>query len=273
MSPVLTIAGQEIRDGLRDRWVVAATVLMAVLALSLVLMGSAPAGNVKTSPLAVAVVSLASLSIFLVPLIALLLSHDAIVGETERGTILLLLSYPVARWQLLTGKFLGQMAIITFATVLGYGVAGLAVEAMSADGGGAGRLAFLVLLASSIALGAVFVGFGYLISVSVRERGTAAGLAVAVWLVFVVLYDTALLGVLVTADIPAWALNTLLLLNPADVYRLLNLTGFEEVRYLSGMAGLSVKAGLGGAALVGALLAWLAVPLAIAAARFGRREL
>ena len=41
------------------------------------------------------VVSLSSLTIFLVPLIALLLSHDAIVGEAERGTLLLLLSYPV----------------------------------------------------------------------------------------------------------------------------------------------------------------------------------
>ena len=30
-----------------------------------------------------------------VPLIALLISHDAIVGEMERGTMLLLLSYPV----------------------------------------------------------------------------------------------------------------------------------------------------------------------------------
>ena len=41
-------------------------------------------GVVKAEPLAVVVVSLVSLSIFLVPLIALLLSFDAIVGEHER---------------------------------------------------------------------------------------------------------------------------------------------------------------------------------------------
>ena len=41
------------------------------------------------------VVSLASLTVFLVPLIALLLAYDAIVGEAERGTLLLLLAYPV----------------------------------------------------------------------------------------------------------------------------------------------------------------------------------
>ena len=43
----------------------------------------------------VVIVSLSSLTILL-PLIALLISHDAIVGEMERGTLLLLLSYPVA---------------------------------------------------------------------------------------------------------------------------------------------------------------------------------
>jgi ABC-type Na+ efflux pump permease subunit len=42
--------------------------------------------------------------------IALLISHDAIVGEMERGTMLLLLSYPVGRWQVLIGKFVGISA-------------------------------------------------------------------------------------------------------------------------------------------------------------------
>ena len=43
------------------------------------------------------------------PLIALLLSYDAIVGEVERGTMMLLLTYPVARWQVVLGKFLGHV--------------------------------------------------------------------------------------------------------------------------------------------------------------------
>src|SRR5690606_3252527 len=123
----LVIAAQEIRVGMRNRWVLATTVLMAALALSLALLGSAPTGAVKADPLAVVVVSLASLTIFLVPLIALLLSFDAIVGEQERGTLMLLLSYPVARWQVVVGKALGQVAILAVATVVGYGAAALAL--------------------------------------------------------------------------------------------------------------------------------------------------
>ena len=73
---------------------------MAGLALVLALLGSTPTGTTKISALTVTVVSLSSLSIFFVPLIALLLSYDSIVAEHERGTLILLLAYPVARWQI-----------------------------------------------------------------------------------------------------------------------------------------------------------------------------
>ena len=101
MRNVLLIAGKEIQESLRNRWVLATTLLLAALALTLTLLGSAPTGSVGVRPLDVVIVSLSSLSVFLLPLIALLISHDAIVGEIERGTMLLLLSYPVGRWQVL----------------------------------------------------------------------------------------------------------------------------------------------------------------------------
>jgi hypothetical protein len=125
---ILMIAAQEIRVGLRNRWVAATTGLMAALALSLVLLGSAPTGAVGADPLAIVVVSLTSLTIFLIPLIALLLSFDGIVGEHERGTLMLLLSYPVARWQVVVGKVLGQTAILGVATLVGYGAAAAALS-------------------------------------------------------------------------------------------------------------------------------------------------
>ena len=72
---------------MRNRWVLATTLLLAALALSLTFLGSAPTGNVGAGALDVVVVSLSSLTIFLLPLIALLISHDAVVGEMERGTM------------------------------------------------------------------------------------------------------------------------------------------------------------------------------------------
>jgi Cu-processing system permease protein len=123
MRQIALIAGKELRDGLRNRWVLAVTLLLALFALTLSFLGAAPTGSVKVSPLAVTIVSLSSLSIFLLPMIALLLSYDAIIGEWERGTLGLLLAYPVARWQVMLGKFAGHVGILAIATVLGYGTA------------------------------------------------------------------------------------------------------------------------------------------------------
>src|SRR5690625_4018469 len=104
---ILLLALQEICIGLRNRLFIATTLVLGVLALSLVLLVSAPTASVKVDALAVVVLSLASLTIFLVPLIALMLSFATIVVEHERGTLMLLLPYPIARWQVIVGKVLG----------------------------------------------------------------------------------------------------------------------------------------------------------------------
>ncbi len=72
MRTVLVIALKEIRESMRNRWVLATTLLLAALALTLTFLGSAPTGNVGAGALDVVMVSLSSLTIFLLPLIALL---------------------------------------------------------------------------------------------------------------------------------------------------------------------------------------------------------
>lgn len=274
MKQVFIIMGKEWRDGMRNRWVLATTALLAALALTLAFLGSAPTGAVKTGALAVTIVSLSSLTIFLIPLIALLLSYDAICGEIDRGTMALLLSYPVARWQVLLGKFFGHLAILAFATLIGYGFAGLAVQWAGADDPGAWS-AFAFMIGTSALLGGVFVAIGYFISTLVRDRGTAGGVALGVWLFFVLLYDMALLGGLVAdqgRNVTPAVLNALLLLNPADVYRLLNLTTSKDVSGFAGVAGLGADSGLGLWALMGALVVWMVAPLAASVVLFARRQ-
>jgi len=274
MNALMAIAGQEVRAGLRNRWVAATTLILAALALSLVLLGSAPTGTVGASPVAVVVVSLASLTIFLLPLLALLLSFDAIVGEAERGTLLLLLAYPVARWQVVLGKFLGHAAILGLATVVGYGAAG-ALLAFTGAADAEAWTAFAVLIGTSVLLGMAFVALGSLASIVVRERPTAAGLAVGLWLVFVLLYDAALLGLLVLdqgATVSGGVLDALLLLNPADVYRLINLTGDGAAALLAGMSAPGEAGAIPVAALYAALAAWIVLPLGAGVLVFNRRH-
>ncbi|MBD9375291.1 ABC transporter permease [Rhizobium sp. ARZ01] len=275
MSNILIVAGKEMREGMRNRWVLATTLLLATLALTLTFLGSAPTGNVGASRIDVVIVSLSSLTIFLVPLIALLISHDAIVGEIERGTMLLLLGYPVGRGQIVLGKFLGHLAILCIATVCGYGTAAIALAAMGGATDAQSWLAFLSMTGSSVLLGAVFISIGYLVSARAAERSTAGGIAIAIWLFFVLIYDMALLGGLVAAQgrsLPDGLLDFLLLANPTDAYRLLNLGGGGAAA-LSGMGGLAKTSILTGEILLLALCLWVAAPLALASMTFSRREI
>ena len=276
MRTIAILAAKEIRDGLRNRWVVAMTLLMAALALTLALLGSAPTGSVGVSPLSVIIVSLSSLTIFLVPLIALLISYDAIAGDVERGTMGLLLSYPVTRREVIAGKFLGHLAILAIATVIGYGAAGVALAITGGDVEAGAWGAFATMVGTSILLGAAFIALGYLASTLVRDPRTAGGIAIGLWLFFALLYDMALLGLLVADQgktITVDALNVLLLANPADVYRLLNLTGFSNVSLFAGMAGLADQLNVSTAVLAATLVAWTVLPLSLAAMVFARREL
>jgi len=275
MRNIVIVAAKEIKEGLRNRWVLATTLLLAALSLSLTFLGSAPTGNVGAGALDVVVVSLSSLTIFLLPLIALLISHDAVVGEMERGTMILLLSYPVGRYQVILGKFCGHVLILAFATVIGYGAAAAALAITGAAVLAASWYAFAAMLGTSILLGAVFVAIGYLISSLARDRGTAAGVCVGIWLLMVLVFDMALLGILVVDQgrvISAPVLDALLFLNPTDLYRLTNLTGFN-VSQFSGMAGLAGTATVGIGALLLGLVVWIAAPLGLATAFFARREL
>jgi Cu-processing system permease protein len=134
---------------------------------------------------------------------------------------------------------------------------------------------FAVMIGSSVLLGAVFIAIGYLISALVHDRGTAIWAAIGVWLLLVLIYDMALLGVLVVDQgrtITAGLLNILLLLNPTDVYRLFNLTRSANVSQFAGMAGLAKNAVWNQSTLLAILLLWTIIPLALAGSVFARRE-
>ncbi len=272
MTVLWHLALREFRAGLRNRWVAATIIILAALALCLAWLGTAPVGASKASPLSVTVVSLSSLSVYLLPLIALLLSHDAIVGEQERGTLPLLLSYPVARWQVVLGKFAGHLTILTCAVVLGYGSAGLVIALASAEGAD-GAQAFAALCGSSVLLGAVFLALGYLLSALADERATVVGLVIGLWLLLVVLYDLGLLGLLLldrTQAITPPVFTVLLLANPADAFRIFNLTLFEDVRQLGGLA---TGANSNGVAALAVMVGWVAAALLAAVAALARKEL
>ena len=276
MHEILTVARKEFLEGVRNRWLIGIVIILALFALGLGYLGTAVSGKAGLLPLDTLIVSLASLAVFLLPLIALLLGYDTIIGERENGTLLLLLSYPLSRSQLISGKFLGHLLVLTLATVLGFGVAAASIAALSGNlvDPALWRL-FGAFIFSSVLLGGVFLALAYLISVTVSEKTHAVALALGLWFFFVLAYDLGLLGLLVLSHgaIGRDLFPYLLLLNPNDVFRLANFTLVGASTAYPGMAPIVMQGGFSLPLLLSTLLGWLVLPFLLALWRFQRAEL
>jgi Cu-processing system permease protein len=239
MNRVAAVASTEFRIAIRNRWVAIAVVMMALFAMVLSAAGSAPTGQLGADKLSVTVASLTSLAVYLVPLMALLIAFDTIAGEIERGTLPLILTYPVSRGEILAGKFVAHLGTLALATAVGYGIAAAASIWMDARAV-AGIPALVRLFWTSMLLGAAFLGIAYAISAITRRPGAAAGVAIGVWLVLIVLYDLGLLAAVVADQGQAFTTLVfpwLILANPADAFRLYNLAASEATAAAAGIAG------------------------------------
>jgi Cu-processing system permease protein len=263
------VAGKEFRDRIRNRWVLAVTLVFTAFALVIAYFGAAQQGAVGFRSIEVTIASLTSLVIYLVPLIALILGFDAIVGERERGSLDLLLSMPLTRFELLMGKFLGLSAALACSTVVGFGVVGLLLGFKLSPQSWFHYAGFIF---SSVLLGMAFLSLAVTLSVFATDRARASGGAIALWFFFVLVYDLLLLGALVASGgaIGADAFPYLLLLNPADVFRILNIFGLDDVRTLYGLTTVFPERLANPGVLGAAMLAWIALPLALANWRFRR---
>lgn len=245
----------------RDRWVLVVTGLFITLAGGVGLYGKAAEGaeGALTAP------SLMTLCSFLVPLVALVLGHDAIVGERERNTLGLLFSLPVRRGEVLLAKFLGRALALALAVILGLGTAAAVL-----GGGQADRLLYLVL--PTLLLGLCFLSIGVAISTFVERRATAASAIVSVWFLFVLFYDMGLLALLVATDgqVPQSVVVGLVAANPAGLYRmgvLVDLVGpaaLGEMGLGAALPSIPVRDAIWGA--------WVVVPLVLGGIGLARRR-
>ncbi|MBO9467942.1 ABC transporter permease [Tropicibacter sp. R15_0] len=239
MTRVLALASCEMKILRRNRWLVVATLIMVLFALALTFAGSAPTGTLGVDMLTISVASMTTLSVYLAPLLALMISFDAITGDADRGSLALLLSYPAGRGEVLLGKFIAHLGALAIAMVIGFGTAG-AVAAWFGGAGAESLMALARLIATSIILGAVFVSLGYLVSALASSSTAAAGLSAGLWLIFVVLYDLGLLGAVVMDEGGAFTQSIfpwLMVANPADAFRVWNIAGSEGIALSSGMTG------------------------------------
>ncbi len=242
----------ELLERARDRWVLVISILFALLASAVSVYGGRTGADAEalTGP------SLVTLASLFVPLVALVLSHDAIVGERERNTLGLLLSLPVGRLEVVFAKLVGRALALTVAVGLGLGAAILLQPA-------AQQAVLLSLLPPTLLLGLAFLSIGMLISSVASRQAMASSLVVVTWFCLVFFYDLGLLGLLLATDggVGPQVVADLVVGNPAGLYRVQMMSRLAQADVLE---GLGASASLPGPWVVGALWGfWIAVPTAL----------
>jgi Cu-processing system permease protein len=172
----------------------------------------------------------------------------------------------------LIGKFIGQGGIIALATLLGFGAS--AVILYIQTGNSEILSSFGLFIISAILLGLSFTAISYLISLSVSEKSKAAGFALITWFLFALAFDLALLALLVGVEegISQQGLTQLMMLNPADIFRLVNLAGLDSSD-VNGALSVAINASLPQSQLFLMLTAWVVMPLTLAIFIFKKKKL
>ncbi len=269
---VAVVAREEFRVALEGRWLFGFAALLTALVLGLSFFGLAQAREVGFQGFDRVTLSLMNLVLFVVPLAGLLLGVTSLTGGS--GTLPLLLAQPVSRAEVLVGKLVGLGGALTLVQVVGFGGGGLVV-AMNAGAAQAGGFAALAGL--SIALGWLTLSTALLIAVIWPDRLRATATALLLWLLLVVAYDLAVLGLTtILRGLPLQSvLFPALLLNPVDLARVLTTLAVGSGALFGPTSAVLMKlfgSGAGLALGVGVLAVETLLPAVLAVRVFQRRD-
>lgn len=213
----------------------------------------------------------AQLSATVFPIVSLFVAKGSITSERASGSLRTLLALPPSRREVVVGKFLGRTALVTLATLAGVAATAVGLVA-TGNAVGAGLFAGFAVAVLGIAVGFVAVGVG--VSAAVSTDGRATAVAVATFLLTVLLWSPLTQGVLLlTAELnlaesraAAWWVDLFGMLVPNQAA----LAVVGAVR-----AGRVFAADpLASAYLPGViLLVWATLPVAVGYARFRRADL
>lgn len=277
---IATVAKKDFQDSARSRWLWALTVLfiLFVAGLSYLFTSVQGLGTAGEDPgTAELLVALLSPSGFLVPIIGIMISYKAIVGERESGTLKVLLSLPHKRGDVVLGKFLGRSLSLSIAIILGY-LVGLIVFATQVSEFNLG--AYVVFLLLTLFFGVVYISIGVGLSSLTASTSRALALAIGfivlfefIWQAVPIVLVFVVNGFELPNEFPEWA-EFLATLSPSTALsRAANVVLSEtsdletvarsssDAFYLQNEFGLVI------------LLVWLVVPLTIGYVRFKGSDL
>ena len=278
---IYTIAKKEFMDNIRNKWIIVITLIFIILTIaSAYLAGGQTGGDVVFGGMADTVVTLMSIHVLLVPLIAILLGFSTIAGEAETGALYVVLSYPVKRIEVLLGKFLGLGSVLAVTPLIGFGLSGIIIAVTV---GGEEGLAFLAFIALAIMLGLIYLSLILMISAITKTRvqAIAGGILLFFW---AMIYGILIFGIYIAtggsyedflsptglSDLPGWFWGSIII-SPSDTNQMAVMHAFD----LNQAFGFQIETPewLSMSFLLAVQVIWIIVPLILAYIFFRRRDI
>lgn len=215
MADLLQVAKKEIQSGFRNPWAYSYLLLFSVFSLSLLLVNA----QNEVSGYSGVTSSMLTLTLYLLPLMALFLGSFSLTAEKEEGSWQLLATYPLRTPSFILGKYAGVSAVVLTIVSFSYGLIGLLTAWMDK------RFelgTYLLFLFFSYGLVLLYLTLALWIGAWAKNRWQAMTVSVMVWFFTIMAWPTLLiagLGLLPYLWIKP-ALTVLTLLNPAEFVRL-----------------------------------------------------
>lgn len=266
------IARKELSDKLKSRWVLVIAAGFAVFTLVISYFGGATSGVAGFRSMDATIASLTSLVTYFIPILALTLGGGIIADERDKGTLEIYLAASISAAELILGKFFGLAIALTISTLAGLGISGIV---LLAEIGMSAFSSYLIFMLNSVVLGIIFLSISFAVSILFTERARVIAFTVFLWLFFAVLYDLGLIGLLIVTKgaLGNEIFSVLLILNPVDVYRILNFLSIGELKVFLGLAAVELPAYMKAYVLWAIAALWVAFPLIMSYIFFKRKYL
>ncbi len=276
---IYSVAKKEFEDNVRNRWITSLIIIFVILTIATsYFAGSREADSSSLGEMEDTITVLLSISVILIPIIAIMLGYATISGECESGSLYVILAYPIRRREVLLGKFFGLGSVIVFSTIVGFGAGGVLIAILA---GTSEWRSYLIFIALTILLGLLYLSVSMFFSTLTSKRSTSLGLGVLIFfwsMIFGIIlmavylggggsYDELLTGETTFPNWMWWAI----LLSPMDMNQVavLRAFGIEEVFGFS----MEFPSFMTLSLLITVQLIWIIVPLILAYYVFERRDI
>ncbi len=281
LKRIFTVAKKEFKSNIKNKWIILLVLIFLSLTVLVSFYGSSK-GEDEWRNLEQTILWMSTYMEYIIPIFGLILGYGSIVREKEKGSLQLILSYPVERGEVLSGKFLGLWAVFTISVSSGLTLGGLIIGS---------KVTFLywgdyyLFILASVILGGVYISIAMMLSIICEDSMSAMSSSVFVlflfsflWLGMMYALAEATFGwsMMESGTPPKWYFG-LQLLNPTLIWFTLLALNIPPFRAWALEFGGNEPAGTPTFydtwVMIGILLIWIAVPLLVGEYIFRRKDI